>query len=293
MNVGFIGLGQMGAAMAQNLVNAGHQVTVYNRTRAKAEAIKGAARVADSSGDAARGAEAVITMVADDPALREVVFGDAGILRHLVRGAVHVSCSTISVELSKHLAGVHAEQKQHYVAAPVFGRPEAAAAAKLAVIAAGAADQVERCRPLFAAIGDKHFTVGSQPELANVVKLSGNFMIAAAIESMGQALALVRKYGVDGQEWLRIMTETLFPVGVYKGYGDRIVRGEFRPAGFRTVLGLKDVRLALAAAEAAEVPMPLASLIRDDFIAALAAGMRDDDWSSLALVSARRAGLKE
>jgi 3-hydroxyisobutyrate dehydrogenase-like beta-hydroxyacid dehydrogenase len=290
MKVGFMGLGNMGSAMAANLLGAGHDVTVYNRTPSKVEALvargaHAAARVAD----ACRG-DAVITMLADDAALESIVFGDEGVIASLGRGAIHISMSTISVALSERLAAAHAEAGQRFVAAPVFGRPEAAAAAKLFIVAAGAPDAVEACVPLFEAIGQKTFVIGDEPRAANLVKLSGNFLIASTIEALGEAMALVAKAGVDRRRYLDVLTSTLFTAPVYKTYGALIAEGKFEPAGFAAPLGQKDIRLTLAAAEALCVPMPLGSLLRDRFLTLLAHGGDTLDWSAIAKLAAQDAG---
>ena len=292
MKVGFVGLGNMGTGMARNLLNAGHQLTVYNRTRSRAEALASTgAVVADSPGRAASGAEVIITMLADDHALEAVVFGAGNILESLPANAIHVSASTISVALSRRLAAAHGERKQNYVAAPVFGRPEAAAAAKLFIVAAGASSAVERCRPLFDAMGQKTFVVGEDAPGANLIKLAGNFLITTVIESLAESLALVRKSGLDGNQFLEVLTNSLFNAPIYKTYGGLIVAEKFDPPGFKLPLGLKDNRLLLAAAEEKSVPMPMASLVRDRFLSALAQGLGESDWSAIAKISAREAGL--
>jgi 3-hydroxyisobutyrate dehydrogenase-like beta-hydroxyacid dehydrogenase len=290
MDVGFIGLGRMGAPMALNLIQAGHRVTVYNRTRSKAEALaaKGAA-VADRIADACQG-EALITMLADDTAVERVVFdGDA--LAALGRNAIHVSMSTISVALSERLAEAHGKAGQGYVTAPVFGRPEAAAAAKLFIVAAGADATIARCQELFGAMGQKTFVIGGKPSEANVVKLTGNFLIASVLESLGEAFALIRKSGIDPHRYLDILTGSLFSAPVYQTYGPIIANQRFPADGFKMSLGLKDIRLALAAADAKMVPMPVASLVRDHFLEGVAQGEGDTDWSGLARLCARHAGL--
>jgi 3-hydroxyisobutyrate dehydrogenase-like beta-hydroxyacid dehydrogenase len=291
MDVGFIGLGRMGTPMALNLLNAGHRVIVYNRTLGKAEALalKGA-QVASRVADACRG-DVLITMLSDDAVVEDVVFGEGGALYALGRNAIHISMSTISVALSDRLAEAHAKAGQGYVAAPVFGRPEAAAAAKLFIIAAGAEAALARCQPLFDVLGQETFVVGVRPSMANVVKLSGNFLIASVLESLGEAFALVRKSGIDPQRYLGILTGTLFSAPVYRTYGTIIAAGSVPANGFKTSLALKDIRLALAAADARTVPMPVASLIRDHFIESVAQGEGNADWSGLARLAARRAGL--
>ena len=290
MKIAFIGLGNMGSPMASNLIKAGHSLHVYNRTRSRAEEIQGA-RVAATPGDAAADAEVAISMVADDHALEACFFSKGGALEALPANAIHVSMSTISVAMSRRMAAAHAERKQHYVSAPVFGRPEAAAAAKLFVVAAGPAVQVERCRTIFEVIGQKTFVVGEDAAGANVIKLTGNFLITAVIESLAESFALVRKSKLDANQFLEILTSTLFNAPIYKTYGGIIVDDKFSPPGFKVPLGMKDNRLLLAAAEEASVPMPVASLVRDRFIAAMAQGMSDLDWAAIARIAANDAGL--
>lgn len=292
MQTGFIGLGHMGSGMAANLLRAGHQVTVYNRTLEKAGPLvaQGAQRAAGIA-DACRG-DAVITMLANDEAVQSVVFGPDGILASLPANALHISSSTISPALSQRLAEQHAKRGQGFVAAPVFGRPEAAAAGKLAVVAGGDAAAIERARPLLEAFGQKIFVISTRPEAANLVKLSGNFLIASVIESLGEALALVGKGGVDLRQYLEVLTSTLFDAPVYRTYGGLIASGKFEPAGFAAPLGQKDIRLALAAAEELRVPMPLASLLRDRFLTLIANGGEALDWSAIGGLAARDAGLR-
>jgi 3-hydroxyisobutyrate dehydrogenase-like beta-hydroxyacid dehydrogenase len=281
----------MGSAMARNLLRAGHQVAVYNRTRDKAEALaREGARVADSPADACRESAAVMTMLADDSAIEQVVFGEDGVASALAKGAVHISSSTISTALARRLAAEHAQRGQGYLSAPVFGRPEAAESRKLIVVAAGPSEVLELCRPLFDAIGRQTSVAGSQPWQANAVKLCGNFMLASMIEAFGEAFTTLRKADVDLLAFQEIING-LFASPVYEYYG-RIIAGErFSPAGFALKLGLKDMRLALETADECGAPMPLASLIRDHFLSAVAHGQADQDWSSMARVSARNAGL--
>jgi 3-hydroxyisobutyrate dehydrogenase-like beta-hydroxyacid dehydrogenase len=291
MDVGFIGLGQMGSAIALNLVKAGHRVVVYNRTRAKAEALASqGAEVAESVADACR-RPVVITMLADDSAVEAAFFGNGNGLSTLDQGAVHVSMSTISVALSDRLAEAHRSAGHSYVAAPVFGRPEAAAAAKLFVVAAGPDAELARCQPLFDAVGQRTFIVGDKPSSANLVKLSGNFLLAAMIECLGEAFALTRKGGIEPHLYLEILTSTLFSAPAYKTYGTIIANQQYEPAGFKMSLGLKDIRLALAAADALTTPMPVASLVHDRFLSGVATGAGDSDWSALARLAAVNAGL--
>jgi len=291
MNVGFIGLGNMGRPIAENLLKAGHSLVVYNRTRARAESLASqGARVAATPGETCRG-DVVFTMLADDAAVEAVALGDGGIVASLPRGAVHVSLSTISVALSARLDEAHARAGSVYVAAPVFGRPEAAAAAKLFVVAAGPAAALARCQPLFDAIGQRTYVMGEKAATANVVKLTGNFLIAAALESLGEAFALVRKYGIPPAQFLDLITTSIFSAPIYKTYGGFIAEERYQPPGFKLPLGLKDARLALAAAEAVNVPLPVASLVRDHMIAALARGYGELDMSVIAKISAENAGL--
>jgi 3-hydroxyisobutyrate dehydrogenase-like beta-hydroxyacid dehydrogenase len=277
--------------MAANLLKAGHRVTVYNRSPGKAEALaKQGATAARTVAEASR-TEVVFTMLADDRAVEAVTFGDDGIVASLPAGATHVSSSTISVALSERLAAAHAEAGQRYAAAPVFGRPEAASAAKLFVVAAGAPQVLQPLSPLFDAIGQRTFVVGEQPPTANLVKLSGNFLLASVIETLSEAVALVAKAGVDKQQYVDILTSTLFAAPAYQTYGGLIARQEFEPAGFAASLGLKDVRLVLAAGEQLQVPLPVASLLRDRFLTLVATGGGHLDWSALATLAARDAGV--
>jgi 3-hydroxyisobutyrate dehydrogenase-like beta-hydroxyacid dehydrogenase len=293
MKIGFVGVGGMGAGMARNLLRAGHELTVYNRTRDKAEALsKDGARVVDSPGEASRDSEAVFTMLSDDQALAAVVFGDEGIASALKNGAVHISSSTISVALAKRLTEEHGRRGQGYITACVFGRPDAAESKRLIVVGAGDSQTVDRVRPLLHAIGRQTFVVGSEPWQANTAKLCGNFMIASMLESFGEAFAAMRKAGIAPHLFLDIMNE-LFQSPVYKNYGGFVADQKFEPAGFALKLGLKDVRQALEAAEELGAPMPFASIVRDHLVSAIAHGQGELDWSSITRVSARNAGLVE
>jgi 3-hydroxyisobutyrate dehydrogenase-like beta-hydroxyacid dehydrogenase len=290
MKIGFIGLGNMGSAMAMNLLKAGHNVTVHNRTAQKAKPLvdQGAHAAADPA-EASR-ADVVFTMLADDGAVESVSFGESGILAHLQPGSVHISSSTISIDLSQKLAAAHEKRNQQFIAAPVFGRPEAAAAGKLIVVVAGRTDAIDRCTPLFDVIGQRIFRFGVQPSAANLIKLSGNFLIASVLESLSEAMALVGKAGIDQHEYVDFLTSTLFAAPVYKTYGVLIADRKFQPAGFAAPLGLKDVRLTLAAGEQFRVPLPLASLIRDRFLALLARGGDSLDWSAISQIAVEESG---
>lgn len=291
MNIGFIGLGRMGAGMARNLLRAGHAVTPYNRSREKAEALAAdGARVAASVAEACRGADAAFTMLSDDAAVEDVVFAEGGIASSLARGAVHISSSTISTALARRLAAEHAGRGQSYLSAPVFGRPEAAEAKRLLVIPAGDSAVVERYRPLFDAIGRATFVAGAEPWQANAVKLCGNFMLASMLESFSEASATLRKADVDPHLFLDVMN-ALFGSPVYANYGKSIADEQFEPAGFALKLGLKDVRFVLETARECASPMPIASVVHDRLLAALALGQGELDWSSVSRVSALNAGL--
>jgi 3-hydroxyisobutyrate dehydrogenase-like beta-hydroxyacid dehydrogenase len=292
MNIGFIGLGKMGRGMAQNLIQTGHSVTVWNRTASRAGDLqKLGAHGAASPADAAR-TGIVITMLADDAALESVVFGENGILRGLPAGGLHIGASTISVALSTKLGAAHAAAHQSYVAAPVFGRPEAAASKKLFIVAAGAAADLARSQPIFDAIGQRTFIVGNEPHAANTIKLLGNFLIATTIESFGEAFALARKSGITPEKLLEVLTGTIFTAPIHQGYGGIIARQAYEPAGFATALGLKDIRLVLQAADAAGVPLPIASVVHDRFLSAIGHGHAEKDWSVIAKLAAEDAGLK-
>jgi len=279
MKLAFIGLGKMGTGMARNLRRAGHELAVFNRTPGKAQALAAeGARIAATPEEACRDCDAVVTMLSDDLAVEAVA--------PATRGKVHIGCSTISTALARRLA----EGNPSYLSAPVFGRPDAAEAGKLLVVSAGLAALVEKCRPVFDAIGRQTFVAGAEPWQANAVKLCGNFMIASLLETFGEAFATLRKAGVEPQLFLEVMN-ALFDSPVYASYGKVIAARQFEPAGFPVKLGLKDVRLALETAQECASPMPFASLIRDQLLAALAAGYGDQDWSVVSRIAARNAGL--
>jgi 3-hydroxyisobutyrate dehydrogenase-like beta-hydroxyacid dehydrogenase len=291
MEAALIGLGQMGTAIAKSLLRAGHRLKLYNRTAGRAEAlVRDGALVATSIAEVCR-ENIVMTMLADDAAVEAVTFGQAGIAASLKPGAVHISLSTISVAMSERLATEHARLGQEYVAAPVFGRPDAAEAARLAVVAAGNPKAVERCKPLLEAMGPKLLVAGERPAIASVIKLIGNFLLGSVIESLSEAFALGRKSGVDEVLLFEFLTSTLFPTPVYRNYGDAILRRRFEPAGFTASLGLKDIRLALAAAEEHSVAMPIASVVRDRYLTAIARGNAERDWSVLGRIAEEDAGL--
>lgn len=290
MKVGVVGLGAMGAGMAESLLREGYEVTVWNRTPERAAPLvaKGA-KVAREPADLFAG-DAVVTMLSTDEAVREVVM-ESGALTRAAPGLLHVMCATISPDLSEALARLHREHGVTYLAAPVLGRPDVAAKGELNVLAAGDPDALARARPVLDAIGGRTWPMGGEPRQANVAKLAVNFMIAAAMETMAEAFALAEKEGVAPKTLHELICATLLAAPVYKNYGAMIVERRFEPAAFGLPLGLKDMRLALAAGEAARVPLPLASLLRDNFVDALAHGGEDKDWAAIAEVSRRRAGL--
>jgi 3-hydroxyisobutyrate dehydrogenase-like beta-hydroxyacid dehydrogenase len=292
MKVGFVGLGGMGSAIARGLLEGrGHELAVYNRSRGPAEALRAAGAEVAGTVAAACGAGVVLTMLADDAAEEAVVFGEGGMLGALPPGGVHVSLSTIGTAMARRLAEAHTGAGQQYVAAPVFGRPDAAAARRLVVVAAGPAAAVERVRPLLEAIGRKLYVVGQDPAAAIAVKLCGNFLIVSVLEGLGEAFALLRRSGVLPEQFLEIVGGDLFQSPIYQNYGRMIAEQRYEPAGFKLRLGLKDVRLALAAADERDVPMPFASVLADSLRAAVANGMGDLDWSALGKAAAQRSGL--
>lgn len=292
MDIGFIGLGGMGSAIAANLVAAGHRVRVWNRSPEPVRALAARGAVAAATVEETLQGEALFSMLADDAALRAVLL-DGGALRRARRDLIHANLATISTALAVELTALHEAQGLAYVAAPVFGRPDAARAAKLNIVAAGRTTAIDTLQPLFDAIGQKTWRLGEQPVRANAVKIAGNFMIAAAIETMAEASTLVQAYGVSAPDFLEVLTSTLFASPVYKGYGAQIAEQRFEPPGFKLRLGLKDVRLALAAGDAEHVPLAFASILRDGLLEAIAHGDGDRDWAALAKVAARRAGARD
>jgi len=290
MKIGFVGLGSMGSAMAPHLLKAGEPLLVHNRTKSKADAlVADGARFAETPGEAASG-EVVITMLADDAAVEDAVFGEGGILKALPKGATHISMSTISVALAKRLAAAHAEAGQEFVSAPVFGRPDAAAAGKLFIVAAGPAEVLDLCQSIFETLGQRTFFVGEEAFKANLIKLSGNFLIASTIESFAEAFALVEKAGIDRHAFLELLTETLFTAPIHKTYGGLIADERYEPAGFAARLGHKDMALTLEAAKDLKVPMGFANHIAERYLTLMAAGEGDIDWSGLGRLAKSDAG---
>lgn len=288
MKIGFLGLGKMGAAIAANLVAAGHEVVVWNRSRERAvDLVAAGARLASSIGDAAN-AEIVITMLADDAALEQLAFGETGIV---AGGApIHISMSTISIEFADRLDQAHRDRGTMLISAPVFGRPAAAQSARLAIVAAGPVDGIDICRPLFAALGDRLFVAGERPSTANLIKLCINFMSIAAIEAMAEATTLARKGGIANDVFLDI-AKSIFPSPVHQTYGSLLQERAFTPPGFAVTLGLKDVELMGAAATRLRSPLPLLAIIHDHLLSLLAQEGEDIDWSAILLPIERAAGM--
>ena len=279
MQIGFIGLGQMGRPMVERLKGAGHSLKVYNRTRSSPEIAANPRDVLD--------AEVVITMLADDAAVR-AVWLDSGLAARLPKGAIHLNMATVSMGIARELARI---QKDAYVSAPVFGRPPVAAQGQLDIIAAGPKAALEQCQPLFKVLGKQVFVVGTQAEKANAVKIARNFLLATVIESLGEAFALVRKCGVAPGDFLDILASTSLGSPAYKNYGKMIVEQAWTPAQFAMPLGLKDVQLALATAAEAGCPLPSGELIQRHIKEAIASGRAEQDWAALAGKLAADAGL--
>lgn len=291
--IGFIGLGSMGEPMARNLLAAGFALRVYNRTPEKAQPLvdQGAQRVS-SVAEVAQPGGIVITMVANDAALEDVALGEHGFLSRLGSGGIHLSMSTIAPATAERLARAHEAAGSVYVAAPVFGRPDAAAARKLWICVSGPPDAKDRTRPLLEALGQGIFDMGEQPSAANVVKLVGNFLIASAMEAMAEAFTLAEKHGLDRSAVKDMFAQTLFASPIYQNYGKIIAERQQIPTGFKAALGLKDLTLALQSAAEAQMPMPLASLLHDRLMGLTANGRGETDWAlALAMSVAEDAGL--
>jgi 3-hydroxyisobutyrate dehydrogenase-like beta-hydroxyacid dehydrogenase len=294
--IGFVGLGHMGTAMAANLAATGRRVIAYVRRPDRIGELEALGLTPTTAIGDLLGCELVISMLPDDAAVHEIVFGRSdddfdGLAAGLMPGAIHLSMSTISTAAASLLASEHARYGQSYVAAPVFGNPDAAKARQLFIVAAGASADVERCRPILDALGQRTFVIGADPQDANLFKLLGNMMSATALEMLGEVVAVVRKRGLDPQPFIELMTSTMFGGRAHKIYGDKIARQDYA-AGFVLPLVLKDVRLALAEAEKASVPMPSVSVVRDRLITGIARGYGELDWTALGLIAAEDAGLR-
>jgi 3-hydroxyisobutyrate dehydrogenase-like beta-hydroxyacid dehydrogenase len=290
MKVGFMGLGLMGRGMAGRLLEAGHELIVHNRTAAAGEPLRARGAAMAASPLDLLGAEVVISMLADDNAVEPMCIG-SGFASAMKPGCLHVNMATVSLRMAKRLTALHRAAGSEYVAAPVFGRPAAAEKGQLDIIAGGTAAALKRCEPLFAAMGKHVFIAGAEPAAANIVKIARNYMLAAAVESMSEAFALVRKSGVDARAFYELVTTTSFSGGSYRNYGKLMVDRTFDNASFTLKLGLKDVELALAAGGDTQVPLPMAGVIREQHIGALNRGLGDKDWASMAEYIAERAGL--
>jgi 3-hydroxyisobutyrate dehydrogenase-like beta-hydroxyacid dehydrogenase len=291
MKVGVIGLGAMGSGLAESLLRAGHEVVVWNRSKPPLERLRTAGAHAADTPAEVFAADVVVTMLANDEAVREVIL-DGGLLKCANGGTVHVMSATISVALAKELEKAHARERVALVCAPVLGRPDVAVKGELNVLAAGNRAALATAQPVLDAIGRKTWTFGEQPHKANVAKLSANFMIAATIELLAEVFAFTEKSGLDPKVFFEMATNTLFAAPVFRTYGGLILERNFEPAKFKLTLGLKDVRLALAAGEAVEVPLPFASVLRDNFLDAIANGAADKDWAAISQVSFRHSGLQ-
>jgi len=291
MKVRFIGLGAMGQGIAANILKAGHGVIAWNRSPAPVEALAALGATPAAKPEDTLAADALFSMLANDAAVHEVGL-DGLLLDRAAKGLVHVNMATVSVAFARDIADAHKRRGLGYVAATVFGRPDAAAAGKLTVIAAGAPEAIAKVEPILKVLGAKYAVVGNDPVQANLFKITGNFMIASAIETMGEAAALLRKGGVDPKVFFDVMTTANFSAPVYQIYGKIIADQAYDKAGFKLSLGYKDAGLTLAAAKELEAALPLASVVHDHFIEAVAKGWADKDWSSLALLAAERAGLK-
>jgi len=279
MQIGFIGLGQMGRPMVERLKGAGHGVKVYNRTRSSPEIVERPDQVLQ--------ADVVITMLAADAAV-DAVWLQSGLAARLPKGAVHLNMATVSMAIARQLAAIHGNS---YVSAPVFGRPPVAAKGELDIIAAGPAAALEKCQPLFKVLGKQTFVVGAEPEKANAVKIARNFLLATVIESLGEAFALVRKCGVAPADFLNILSSTSLGSPAYRNYGKMIVDQAWTPAQFAMPLGVKDVELALSTARDAGMNLPSGEMIRRHLLEAIKAGRAEQDWAALAGKLAADAGL--
>jgi 3-hydroxyisobutyrate dehydrogenase-like beta-hydroxyacid dehydrogenase len=293
--IGFVGLGRMGTAMAANLAAGGRRVLAYVRRPDRMGELEALGLKPTTDIGDLLDCELVISMLPDDLAVRDVVFGrsdDAldGLAAGLMPGAIHLSMSTISTAAATLLASEHARHGQGYVAAPVFGNPDAAKARQLFIVAAGASGDIERCRPILDALGQRTFAIGADPKDANLFKLLGNMMSATALEMLGEVTAMVRKCGLDPRPFIDLMTSTMFGGRAHQIYGNKIARQDYA-AGFVLPLVLKDVRLALGEAEKAGVPMPSVSVVRDRLITGIARGYGELDWTALGLIAAEEAGL--
>ncbi len=291
MDIGFIGLGAMGSAMVCRLLDTGHRVRVWNRTTARADVLADRGAIPVGTAEEAFAGDAVVTMLANDAAVRAVILDGGGVLETAPKDAVHIVSATISVELAQQLERAHRECAVAYVAAPVLGRPDVARQGELHILAAGEAAALARAQPVLDALAKQTWVLGEAPHKANIAKIAANFMLAAAIETMAETIMLARRHELDPHKLMQALTGSLFSAPAYKTYGDIILAQKFEPALFKTRLGLKDVQLAVAAGDGVGVPLPIPGILHDNLLDAVAHGYADKDWSSLATVAARRAGL--
>jgi len=290
MKIGFIGLGQMGTAFAGLLLQAGHTVTVWNRSPGAAKTLATQGAIAAKAPAETMQGDVLFSMLASDQAMQDVGL-DAALLEKAAKGLIHVNLATISPTFACALAAAHESRGLCYVAAPVFARPEAAAKGQAVVIVAGTSEAVSKVEPLLNQIGRRTVHVGEKPEMANLFKIAGNFMIMSAVETLGEAFALLRKGGVDAGQFLDAMTEGLFAAPVYKNYGKQILNEAYEPAGFYLKLGLKDANLVKGASEELAAPMPLLDLVRGHYEEAMKKGWGEKDWAALGALAAEKAGL--
>ena len=283
--VGFIGLGHMGAAMARNLVDAGYDVTVWNRSTAHADALvaHGANRADSPEGAVATGH--LFSMLANEDVVRRVL--PAGLLREAPPGFIHVNHATISARAADEFAADAALGGYDYVAAPVIGRPNVAAAGTLTILAAGAPEAVEASMPMLGVMGRRVWNYGSVASAANLAKIGVNFLIAHALQALAESITLLERYGLDTGQFVQTINDSSFPGPVYGGYGDLIARGSYTPPGFTTVLGQKDVLLALQAADDAGARLPSGPLLREIFATTVAEIGEDVDWAAIAEITRR------
>ncbi|MCP5411918.1 MAG: NAD(P)-dependent oxidoreductase [Alphaproteobacteria bacterium] len=290
MKIGFIGLGRMGGHVAENLMKAGHSVTVWNRSKAPVEALVAKGAIAAAAPEEAMQGEAVFSMLANDLVMQDV--GLAGpLLEKAAKNLIHVNMATISVDFAKQLQQVHKDKGLYYVSAPVFGRPDMAESAQLVLVAGGHGDALKPMQPVFDVIGSRTVVVSDEAWRANLFKICGNFMIASELEAIGEAFALLRKGGVDPAQFHDVMSGRLFTGAVFKNYGQMVLNHQYEPAGFLLTLGLKDVNLARTAAKGLMVDMPTADLLKAHYEQAIQWGWQDRDWSAIGEVPAKKAGL--
>ncbi|HEY3129216.1 MAG TPA: NAD(P)-dependent oxidoreductase [Acidobacteriota bacterium] len=291
-SIAFIGLGNMGLPMAGRLLKAGNHLRLHNRTRSRCRPLQQeGGTICESAAEAASNADIVITMLADDGALLETASGKSGFLATMKSGALHLDMSTVSATTSRRLAELQRERRAHFVAAPVFGRPEAAAAGKLWICAAGPRELEQCCRPLFEVLGRGYTWIGEDSGFSNVVKIAGNFMLLCMLESISEAFTLVEKHGIDPKIFFAVVSQ-LFNSPIYESYGNRMLAHDFNPPGFTLRLGLKDVNLMLQASQEVAAPLPVAALVKNHLLTSIARGREDWDLSSVFLVARENAGLK-